>query len=81
MLLKHPSNAILCNTCVYLLKRILFQGDTSIVVLIVPCFGVDFFVLFARYVRFHILVLCSSILLSHHWKIAAHSAYDMVSLY
>ena len=31
-----------------------FQGDTSLVVRIVLCFGV--FVLFAAYARFHILV-------------------------
>ena len=47
------------------------------VVLIVLCIGVDFFVLLTPYVRFHILVT--------EWpsigKIAAQSAYDMFSKY
>ena len=38
-----------------------FQGDTSVVVLIVLCLGVEFFVLFLPYVCFDILVKFGSL--------------------
>ena len=47
--------------------------------LIVLCFGVEFFVLFEPYVRF--LIFSSGNCVAVDWGLVAHSAYDMFSWY
>ena len=74
--LKHPPPPVI-------LYYRAFQGDTSVVVLIVLivlCFGVEFVCcLSLMYVL--IFLVSSGNRVAAYWGIAAHSAYDMFSLY